>query len=202
GGDHLRTGLVHQGSAAARAGAVGRGSQRAARTGGLTRINPNGPGGQSPRPVRRYLDLGAHVRGRPEELPRVGPALRPRAGGLLADLLAHDGGAERRLGRVDVDRRAALLTGGQQERPLVVVLDEPDRDRHARPDHAVGPRRPADAGVLQDVLERDDPRLDLALLVLGRVVPAVLAQVPFLAGRLDLLRDIDAPRSRKVAKCG
>jgi hypothetical protein len=45
------------------------------------------------------------------------------------------------------------------------------------------------------VLEDDDPRLDLALLVLGRVVPAVLTQVALVAGRLDLLRDIDAPRS-------
>jgi hypothetical protein len=41
---------------------------------------------------------------------------------------------------------------------------------------------PPTSGVLQDVLEDDDPRLDLALLVLGRVVPAVLAQVPFLPG--------------------
>jgi len=51
--------------------------------------------------------------------------------------------------------------------------DEPDGDRHARADHAVGARRPADVGGLQDVLEGDDSRLDLALLVLGRVVAAV-----------------------------
>ena len=30
----------------------------------------------------------------------------------------------------------------------------------------------------QDVLDGEDPRLDLALLILGRVVTAVLAQVP------------------------
>src|SRR4029077_16765517 len=36
--------------------------------------------------------------------------------------------------------------------------------------------------------------------VLGRVVPAVLLQVALVSGRLDLLRDIDAPRSRKVVK--
>src|SRR5206468_13064608 len=93
-----------------------------------------------------------------QDLDGAGAAVRQRVGGLLADLLAHDGGAERRPGRVDVDRRAALLAGGEQERHLVVVLDEPDRDRHARADHAVGPRRPADAGVLQDVLQDDDPR--------------------------------------------
>ena len=37
------------------------------------------------------------------------------------------------------------------------------------------------------MLQDDDPRLDLALLVLGRVVPAVLAQVPFLPGRFPRL---------------
>src|SRR5947207_9847619 len=79
---------------------------------------------------------------------------------------------------------------------------EPDRDRHARADHAVGAGRAADARVLQYVLQDDDPRLDLALLVLGRVVPAVLAQVAFFPGRLDLLRDIDAPRSGEVVKFG
>jgi hypothetical protein len=42
------------------------------------------------------------------------------------------------------------------------------------------------------VLQDDDPRLDLALLVLGRMVPAVLAQVSFFPGRLDLLRYIGA----------
>jgi hypothetical protein len=52
------------------------------------------------------------------------------------------------------------------------------------------------------VLEQDDPGLDLALLILGRVVAAVLLQVALVAGRLDLLRDIDAPRSGKVVKLG
>ena len=130
-----------------------------------------------------------------QDLDGVGAAVRQGVGGLLADLLAHDRGAQRRAGRVDVDRRAALLAGGEQERHLVLVLDEPDRDRHARADHPVGARRAADAGVLQDVLERDDPGLHLALLVLGRVVPAVLAQVALVPGRLDLLRDVNAPGS-------
>jgi len=61
--------------------------------------------------------------------------------------------------------------------------------------HAVGARRPADPGVLQDVLQEDDPRLDLTLLVLGRMVPAILLQVALVPGRFDLLRDIDASRS-------
>ena len=57
-------------------------------------------------------------------------------------------------------------------------------------------------GVLQDVLQKDDPRLDLALLVLGRVVAAVLPQVAFLPGRLDLLRDLDAARPGQVVELG
>src|SRR5205807_5354406 len=145
-------------------------------TGRPPRSSRNGPWWLPPRPVRLNLTSGAHVRDCLEDLDGAGPAVRQRVGGLLADLLAHDGGAERRPGGVDVDRRAALLTGGEQERHLIVVLDEPDGDRHARADHAVGARRAADAGVLQDVLQDDDPRLDLALLVLGRVVPAVFLQ--------------------------
>src|SRR5439155_9600060 len=94
------------------------------------------------------------------------------------------------------------LAGGDQEVHLVVALAEPDRDRHARANHAVGAGRAADARVLKYVLQDDDPRLDLALLGLGRVVPAVLAQVAFFPGRLDLLRDIDAPRSGEVVKFG
>ena len=74
-----------------------------------------------------------------------------------------------------------------------VVAGEPDGHGHPRPDYPVGPRRLPDAGMLQDVLELDDPPLDLALLLLGGVVAAVLAQVTLIPGGLDLLRDVDTP---------
>ena len=91
--------------------------------------------------LKMVLQSAADVGDGFQDLDGVGAAVRQRVGGLLAHLLAHDGGAERRAGRVDVDRRAALLAGGEQEGHLVVVLDEPDGDRHARADHAVGARR-------------------------------------------------------------
>jgi class 3 adenylate cyclase len=143
----------------------------------------------------RKMLLRPHVRDGLQDLDGGGAAVRQRVGGPLAHLLAHDRGAQRGTRGVDVDRRPALFAGGEQERHLVLVLDEPDGHRHARADHPVGARRAADPGVLEDVLERDDPRLDLALLVLGRVITAVLTQIPLLAGRLDLLRDIDAAPS-------
>ena len=57
----------------------------------------------------------------------------------------------------------------------------------------VGPWRLPDASMLQDVLELDDWPLDLALLFLGGVVAAVLAQVTLIPGGLDLLRDVYRP---------
>src|ERR1700749_4433981 len=51
---------------------------------------------------------------------------------------------------------------------------------------AIRPPEPAVRGVGRP---RRRPPLYRPLLVLGGVVPAVLAQVPFLPGRLDLLRD-------------
>jgi len=49
-----------------------------------------------------------------------------------------------------------------------------------------------DDGVLQQLGQLTDPGLHLALLLLGRVVAAVLLEVAFIAGRLDLLGDLGA----------
>src|ERR1039457_2619568 len=87
-----------------------------------------------------------------------------------------------------------------QEGNLILVLGEADRDRHAGADYAIGARRLANPGVLQDVGDLADPALHLALFVLGRVVAAVLAQVAFSPGRLDLLRDLDAAWTRELVK--
>src|SRR5262249_56689760 len=51
-------------------------------------------------------------------------------------------------------------------------------------------------------LEREDPPLVLAFLFLGGVIPAVLAQVPLFAGRLDLLGDVNASLSGEVVEFG
>ena len=68
--------------------------------------------------------LGPGVGDSFQDLDGVGAAVRQGVGGPLADLLAHDRGAQRRAGRVDVDRRAALLAGSEQERHLVLDLYE------------------------------------------------------------------------------
>jgi hypothetical protein len=72
-----------------------------------------GRGGRSPRPVRlnRGWTSGADVGDGLEDLHRAGPAVGQRVGGLLAHLLAHDGGAEGRLGRVDVNMLVAWPLG-------------------------------------------------------------------------------------------
>ena len=59
-----------------------------------------------------------------------------------------------------------------------------------------------DLGVLEDVLELADAALHVALLVLGRVVVAVLAEVAEQAGRLDLLGDLDAAARGEVVELG
>ena len=59
-------------------------------------------------------------------------------------------------------------------------------------DDAVALRRLADGGGAQQLRQLTDARLDLALLVLGGVVAAVLLEVALLASRLDLLGDVDA----------
>ena len=60
----------------------------------------------------------------------------------------------------------------------------------------------ADLGVLQELGELAHAQLLLALLLLGRVVPAVLPQVALLAGRLDLLGDLGARGTRQVLQLG
>ena len=108
------------------------------------------------------------------------------------DLLAGDRVAQRGPRRVDVDRRAALLAGREQECHLVLVTLEPDGHRHAGTDYAIRARRVPDAGVVQDVLQLVDAALLLALFLLGRVIATVLLQVALVPGGLDLLGDLDA----------
>ena len=59
-----------------------------------------------------------------------------------------------------------------------------------------------DLGVLEEVLELTDAAFHVALLVLGRVVVAVLAEVAEKACRLDLLSDLDAAASGEVVMLG
>src|SRR6185312_9556600 len=137
-----------------------------------------------------------------ENLDRGGAAVRHGVCRGLADLLAGDGAAQRGAGGIDVDRRPALLARGEQEGDLVVVAVEADGHRHPRADHAVGPRRLPDLGVLQDVLDLVNAGLLLALLLLGRVIPTVLAQVALVAGSIDLVRDLHSPWPREMIQLG
>src|SRR6266487_523289 len=118
----------------------------------------------------------------------------------LADLLPRDSAAQRRPGGVHVDGRAAFLAGGEQEGDLILVAGEPDGHGHAGAHHALGPWRVAYLGVLQDVLDLPDPGLLLALLLLGGVVPAVLAQVALFSSGLDLLRDLYTRGAGQIVK--
>ena len=65
-------------------------------------------------------------------------------------------------------------------------------------DDAVRGRRLADFRGAQQHLQLADARLLLALLLLGRVIPAVLAQVAFLPRGLDSLHDLRTPRPGEV----
>src|SRR5947209_7977607 len=69
-----------------------------------------------------------------------------------------------------------------------------DRGRHdgADLDDAVAHRGLADRRRAQQLRQLADAGLDLALLVFGGVVAAVLLEVALLAGRLELLGDVDA----------
>ena len=59
-----------------------------------------------------------------------------------------------------------------------------------------------DLGGLEQVLELADAALHVALLVLGGVVVAVLAEVAHQAGRLDLLGDLDPTPRGEVVELG
>src|SRR5690606_27188815 len=116
---------------------------------------------------------------------------------LLADLHADDGRAERALLAVDVEVGAARdLAAAEQE--LLLVAEDERRDDGAGANRAVGLGRLAGLRVLEDRGQLADASLLLALLVLRRVIPAVLAEVAFLAGSLDALRDLLAADGREV----
>src|SRR5690606_18968765 len=70
-----------------------------------------------------------------------------------------------------------------------LVAEDLRGDDHAGLDDAVVGRR-ADDRSAQQRGQRTDAGLDLALLLLGRVVAAVLLEVALFASRLDALRDL------------
>ena len=72
---------------------------------------------------------------------------------------------------------------------------------HAGLDDAVV-RRLADLGAAEHVLELTDAVLDLALLVLGGVVAAVLLEVALVAGSADPLDDLLADRAAQLLQLG
>src|SRR5690606_28248661 len=80
------------------------------------------------------------------------------------------------------------LPVAQQERAL--LAGHRDAHDHAGLDHAVILGGLADHGVLQQALEVRDPRLHLALLLAGSVVPAVLLEVTLVTSSGDALGDL------------
>ena len=83
---------------------------------------------------------------------------------------------------------------------VVVALVDDGDDRAGRDDALVAALD--DLGGLDDVLELADAAFHLALLVLGRVVVAVLAEVTHQSGRLDLLGNLDPTPRGEVEELG
>src|SRR5690606_25715840 len=120
---------------------------------------------------------------------------------VLADLVAHHAGAQRGLRRVGLHVGARVLPRGEQEgQRVVLVAVEGDGHDHAGRHRAVGDGRLAHLGVLEELGELAHAELLLALLLLGRVVPAVLAQVALLTRGGDLRSDLRARGTSKVRK--
>src|SRR5690606_17466819 len=76
--------------------------------------------------------------------------------------------------------------------PVIVVADDAVGDIHAGLDHAVVGRGLADLGAPEGVRELEDAPLELALLLAGGVVAAVLLEVALLTRRADALHDLGA----------
>jgi hypothetical protein len=100
--------------------------------------------------------------------------------------------AERAVRGVDRDVGLVLARADEEALGLVVALVE-DLDDHAGTGDARARRRLADLGVAQQLGELADAGLELALLVLGGVVAAVLLEVALVARGLDLGDDVGAP---------
>ena len=82
---------------------------------------------------------------------------------------------------------------------LVVVADIADGDDGSGRDHALD-GVVHDLGVVQDRLQRPDPTLHVALLVLGGVIVAVLGQISQLPGALDRLGHLDPTSGGEVGE--
>src|SRR5690606_30386224 len=133
------------------------------------------------------LDVGAAGSGVGHGLARPGP---------------QDGAAERGLRTVNGQvGGSGDLPGPEQEGLGVVgVVVEVDGD-HSAGCHGTGGRAVAHSGVTQQVLQVPDPRLLLALLLLGGMVAAVFPQVAFLPAGVDLRRD-DRPVGDQLVELG
>jgi len=90
-----------------------------------------------------------------------------------------------------------LLDGAHQVGGGVGTGAHPDLHQHPGGDR-VAAGGVDDLGRLEDLLEMADAGLVEALLVLGRVVVGVLADVAVLACPLDALRDLTPVRARPV----
>src|SRR5215212_5457285 len=126
--------------------------------------------------------------------------VRRLVGRAVPCLVPVDGRAERRLLAVDVERGVGDFAAAEQEGQLLTA--EVDGDHHARRYDAVVGGCGADLRALQQLGQLADPDLLLALLLLGGVVAAVLAEVALVSGGLDLLGDLGPAVPREVVTLG
>ena len=134
-----------------------------------------------------------------DDLDRDDLAVRGGVAERLALLVADDGRAQRGLLAEDVEIGiAGDFAGAEQER--LFVAGNPGHDEHSGLHDSVVRRGLADVGVPEQRGELADAGFDLALLLLGGVVAAVLLEVALLAGSLDLLDDFRPARAGKVVQ--
>src|SRR5689334_16130160 len=130
-----------------------------------------------------------------------GGAAGHRVAALLADLGVDQRVAERRVGGVHLELAVgdAFLAGGDEERLgvlLVAVVEDGDDGAGQR--HTGLLRGLADLGEAEQILQLADTGFLLALLIAGRVVAAVLAEVALFAAVVDLRGDDRAVRDQLV----
>src|SRR5690606_29233799 len=127
----------------------------------------------------------------PRDLDRDRLAVGGLVRGLLADLQTQDRLAERAGFAVHVEFGVAGDLTTAEEEDLFAACDD-GGDHGSGLDDAAAGGCDADLGGLQQMLERADASLLLALLVLRRMVATVLLEIAFFSRGLDALGDLIA----------
>ena len=126
-------------------------------------------------------------------------AVRCRVAERLAFLVPQDGSSQRRLLAEHVQVGIACDFAGSEQEGFLVA-GNPGDDDHAGLNDAIVSGRLAHVGVAEQDRELADAGLNLALLLLGGMVAAVLLEVPLLPGCIDLLDNLRPARAGKVVQ--